>query len=70
MVLLRNAAGLPGSGLGLYLARSIVDVHGGMLRLGNTRTGAEFKLWLPALDIGGQQQLASSSPNSDNRTDH
>jgi signal transduction histidine kinase len=65
-----NAAGLPGSGLGLYLARSIVDVHGGMLRLGNTRAGAEFKLWLPALDIGGQQQLASSSPNSDNRTDH
>ncbi|RZA31644.1 MAG: HAMP domain-containing histidine kinase [Lysobacteraceae bacterium] len=65
-----NAAGLPGSGLGLYLARSIVDVHGGMLRTGNTRDGAEFKLWLPAMDISGQQQLASSSPSSDNRTDH
>ena len=24
-----NAAGLPGSGLGLYMARSVVDVHGG-----------------------------------------
>lgn len=65
-----NAAGLPGSGLGLYLARSIVDVHGGLLRLANTRAGAEFKLWLPAMDISGQQQLASSSPNSDNRNDH
>ncbi|WP_051933712.1 HAMP domain-containing sensor histidine kinase [Massilia sp. BSC265] len=63
-----NAAGLPGSGLGLYMARSIVDVHGGMLRLGED--GKEFRLWLPALDISGQQQLASSSPNSDNRTDH
>lgn len=70
----RNAAGLPGSGLGLYMARSIVDVHGGMLRLGKAvrkaRGGAEFRLWLPALDMNGQQQLASSSPNSDNRTDH
>jgi signal transduction histidine kinase len=65
-----NADGLPGSGLGLYMARSIVDVHGGMLRLGNCVAGAEFRLWLPALDIGGQQQLASSSPSSDNRTDH
>jgi signal transduction histidine kinase len=63
-----NAAGLPGSGLGLYMARSIVDVHGGMLRLGEG--GQEFRLWLPAMDIAGQQQLASSSPSSDNRTDH
>lgn len=67
-----NAAGLPGSGLGLYLARSIVDVHGGMLRLASEKAGggAEFRLWLPALGNGGQQHLASSSPSSDNRTDH
>ena len=63
-----NATGLPCSGLGLYMARSIVDVHGGMLRL--TEDGKEFRLWLPALDISGQQRLASSSPSSDNRTDH
>ncbi|MFN3790810.1 ATP-binding protein [Massilia sp.] len=63
-----NAAGLPGSGLGLYMAQSIVDVHGGMLRLGDE--ASEFRLWLPALDVSGQQQLASSSLNSDNRTDH
>ena len=65
-----NAAGLPGSGLGLYMARSIVDVHGGMLRLGEREGGAEFRLWLPALDNGGQQRLASTSPSSDNRNDH
>lgn len=65
----RNAEGLPGSGLGLYMARSIVDVHGGMLRLGAHKGGAEFRLWLPALESGGQQRLASSSPSSDNRTD-
>lgn len=65
----RNADGLPGSGLGLYMARSIVDVHGGMLRLVEGSGGAEFRLWLPALDDGGQQRLASSSPNSDNRSD-
>lgn len=65
-----NATGLPGSGLGLYMARSIVEVHGGVLRLGNCDAGAEFRLWLPALDISGQQQLASSSSSSDNRTDH
>lgn len=65
----RNAQGLPGSGLGLYMARSIVDVHGGMLRLGAHDGGAEFRLWLPALDNGGQQRLASSSASSDNRTD-
>ena len=65
----RNAEGLPGSGLGLYMARSIVDVHGGMLRLGAHEGGAEFRLWLPALESGGQQRLASTSPSSDNRTD-
>ncbi len=68
-----NAAGLPGSGLGLYMARSIVDVHGGMLRLVNPeggKGGASFVLWLPSSHISGQQQLASSSPSSDNRSDH
>ncbi len=66
----RNADGLPGSGLGLYVARSIVDVHGGMLRLGNVDKGAEFRLWLPAMNSNDQQQLASSGLSSDNRTDH
>ena len=47
----RNAAGLPGSGLGLYMARSIIEVHGGVLSLapGQQGAGAEFRLWMPAL---------------------
>lgn len=49
----RNAAGLPGSGLGLYMARSIVEVHGGVLGLapGEEGAGAEFRLWMPALGL-------------------
>lgn len=49
----RNAAGLAGSGLGLYMARSIVEVHGGVLSLapGQEGAGAEFRLWMPALGL-------------------
>ena len=50
-----NAAGMAGSGLGLYMARSIVEVHGGMLSLApeqeQKRGGAEFRLWMPALGM-------------------
>ena len=49
----RNAAGMAGSGLGLYMARSIVEVHGGVLGLapGEEGAGAEFRLWMPALGL-------------------
>ena len=59
----KNAAGMAGSGLGLYMARSIVEVHGGMLSLAavpeqeqeqqqeKQRGGAEFRLWMPALGM-------------------
>lgn len=43
-----NAAGVPGSGLGLYMARSMVDVHGGSLTARNvSESGMEFRIWLP-----------------------
>ena len=43
-----NAAGVPGSGLGLYMARSLVEVHGGALtHAGREGQGAEFRIWLP-----------------------
>ncbi|MFZ3288378.1 MAG: sensor histidine kinase, partial [Telluria sp.] len=45
----RNSAGRPGSGLGLYMARSVVEVHGGSLTVRNMEQGgASFRLWLPA----------------------
>jgi len=50
-----NAAGLPGSGLGLYMARSVVEVHGGTLEHAPPPGGgAEFRLWLPAQDALGK----------------
>ncbi len=43
-----NAAGLPGSGLGLYMARSVLEVHGGSLELQKQEgPGALFKIFLP-----------------------
>jgi signal transduction histidine kinase len=44
-----NAAGVPGSGLGLYMARSVVEVHGGTVNYAPVASGgAAFSLWLPA----------------------
>jgi PAS domain S-box-containing protein len=62
-----NAAGLPGSGLGLYMARSVVEVHGGTLDYAAApEGGAEFRLWLPVQEASGKG-LASSEASSDNR---
>jgi signal transduction histidine kinase len=62
-----NAAGLPGSGLGLYMARSVVEVHGGSLgHLAPAQGGAEFRLWLPA-QSSPAKSLASSASSSDNQ---
>lgn len=43
-----------GNGIGLYLARAIVEAHGGEIRVGNRPVrGSEFRLRLPALAQGG-----------------
>jgi len=48
-----NADSLPGSGLGLYMARAIVEVHGGVLNLVSPAPGgAEFRIWLPLAGAG------------------
>ena len=61
----RNAPGA-GSGLGLYMARSVVEVHGGMLGMRNLdQGGTEFRIWLPARNAAGKS-VASEGFNSDN----
>jgi signal transduction histidine kinase len=63
-----NAAGLPGSGLGLYIARSLIEVHGGTLELeANGPDGAVFQIWLPT-NINRGKVVASAEPSSDNRS--
>jgi PAS domain S-box-containing protein len=62
-----NAAGLRGSGLGLYMARSVVEVHGGTLELLRPgRSGAEFRVWLPTQGAAGKN-VASGGASSDNQ---
>ncbi len=49
-----NAVG-EGSGLGLYMARSVIEVHGGNINVQNVAPfGAEFEIWLPAQGGGGK----------------
>ncbi|WEF32116.1 PAS domain-containing sensor histidine kinase [Pseudoduganella chitinolytica] len=44
----RSAALIPGSGLGLYMAKSIVEVHGGNISVENLlQSGKIFRIWLP-----------------------
>jgi PAS domain S-box-containing protein len=62
-----NAEGIAGSGLGLYMARSVVEVHGGSLAYAcHPEGGAEFTLWLPVQESGAKG-LASGLASSDNR---
>ncbi len=50
-----NAVG-SGSGLGLYMARSVIEVHGGNINVQNVAPfGAEFEIWLPAQGAAGKE---------------
>lgn len=43
-----NSAGLAGSGMGLYMAKTVVEAHGGSLSAGNrAHCGSVFKISLP-----------------------
>jgi PAS domain S-box-containing protein len=65
-----NAGDLPGSGLGLYMARSVIDVHGGTVSVRNLENcGVEFKIWLPARD-GAGKRVASDGFPIDNSANH
>jgi len=64
-----NAASVAGSGLGLYMARSIVDVHGGTVTARNvSESGTEFRIWLPVAANAGKN-LARAEASSDNSLD-
>jgi PAS domain S-box-containing protein len=61
----RNANGMPGSGLGLYMARSIVEVHGGVLSLVTPAGGgAEFRIWLPVAGAAKQRVPQGACPDN------
>jgi signal transduction histidine kinase len=61
-----NAGARPGSGLGLYMARSVVEVHGGVLGVREALPeGAEFHIWLPLKESSGKH-VASEGDTSDN----
>ena len=63
-----NATG-KGAGSGLYMARAVIEVHGGTITVQNVAPdGAEFRIWLPVHD-GGGKSVASRVINSDN-SDH
>ncbi len=60
-----NAVGL-GSGLGLYMARSVVEVHGGNINVTNSvPIGAQFRIWIPTKEMQ-IKSLATKVINSDN----
>ncbi|MBB5608231.1 MULTISPECIES: HAMP domain-containing sensor histidine kinase [unclassified Janthinobacterium] len=55
-----------GAGLGLYMARAVVEVHGGSLQLQNRpEGGAVFRIWLP-IPVETGKSLASTVVNHDN----
>lgn len=63
-----NAVGA-GSGLGLYMARSVIEVHGGTLSVCNVApSGAEFRIWLPS-QHRATKHVAPKVINSDNPQD-
>jgi signal transduction histidine kinase len=65
-----NAGERPGSGLGLYMARSVVEVHGGILGVRNVLPhGAEFRIWLP-IRVSAGKDVASDGHSSDNSSNN
>ena len=47
-----NAERIAGTGLGLYLVRRIVELHGDRVELLESKVGALFRIWLPAFSEG------------------
>lgn len=65
-----NSGEHSGAGLGLYMARSVVEVHGGIVTYiqqasADAPGATEFRICLPNRDVTGKQ-VASGKPSSDN----
>ncbi len=61
-----NAGAHAGSGLGLYIAKTMIEAQGGTLTVQNrAQGGAAFQIWLPA-GVATGKFLASDASNSDN----
>ncbi len=62
---LANRSQAPGSGLGLYIARCLVDAHGGTISVGDAPTGgAEFVFALPRIKTKGTTGLLAQVASS------
>lgn len=64
-----DGLGKPGAGLGLYIARGLVQAHGGELTVNAAREGgAEFAFWLPRR-VPGIHAVAVGGPDEARRDD-
>ncbi|MCC7208564.1 MAG: PAS domain S-box protein, partial [Anaerolineae bacterium] len=54
-------SGMPGTGIGLALAKQIIGLHGGIVECGNrgaSDSGAIFSFWVPAQPTSGRSNLS------------
>jgi two-component system OmpR family sensor kinase len=57
-----NVSGIVGTGVGLYFAKMIVDLHGGNIEVQSEEgDGSCFSVWLPII---AKSQIEASSANA------
>lgn len=56
---------VPGSGLGLYLCRRIIEAHGGWIRLDATTRGTSISFGLPVAQFAGRRDPGPGDAGSD-----
>lgn len=57
---LRHEAGPPGLGLGLFIVKSVMDIHRGRVSLESAvGRGSTFTLWFPLVQVGASDSISS-----------